>query len=193
MNEIVNKFLLAGDKFMTKKHLREPRITYSTCEPFTKIKERIQKFTETGDSKYIYHNELDKAYFQHDMAYCVFKDLARRTASDKILCNKVFNMLKICNIMDINVDMPQWSINFLRKNCRSGIKTEDISNQQLAEELHKPIIRKFNKREVKSPFTDNIWVEELPDMQLISKFNNRIRFFFNVLLIFTANVHALFL
>ena len=55
------------------------RQNYSACGPFTKNKERIQKFIETGDTKYIYRNELDKACFQHDMAYADFKDLARRT------------------------------------------------------------------------------------------------------------------
>ena len=78
MNEIVNKFLLAGDKFMPELHLKQPRFTYSASEPFTKNKERIQKFKETGDTKYIYKNELDKACFQHDMAYRDFKDLERK-------------------------------------------------------------------------------------------------------------------
>ena len=59
-----------------------------------KNKERIQKFKETGDSRYIYQNELDKACFQHDMAYGDFKDLTRRTASDKILRDKAFNIAK---------------------------------------------------------------------------------------------------
>ena len=69
MSEIVNKFVLAGDKFMPKMHLRQPGFTYVTCVLFTKNKERIQKFKETGDSRYICQNELDKACFQHDMAY----------------------------------------------------------------------------------------------------------------------------
>ena len=85
MNEIVNKFLLAGNKVMPKMHLKQPGFTYSACGPFTKNKERIQKFKETGDTSYIYRNELDKACFQHDMAYEEFKDLARTTASDKLL------------------------------------------------------------------------------------------------------------
>ena len=69
MNEIVNKFLLVGDKFMPEMHLKQPGFTYSTCGPFTKNKERIQKFKKTGDTSYIYKNELDKPCFQHDMAY----------------------------------------------------------------------------------------------------------------------------
>ena len=69
MNETVNKFLLAGDKFMSEMHLKQPDFTYSVCGPFTKNKQRIQKYMETGDAKYIYRNELDKVCFQHDMAY----------------------------------------------------------------------------------------------------------------------------
>ena len=84
MNEIVNKFSLAGNKFMPEMHLKQPAgFTYSACKPFTKNKERIQNFKETGDTSYIYKNELDKACFQHDMAYGDFKDIVRRTASDK--------------------------------------------------------------------------------------------------------------
>ena len=75
-------------------HLRQPRFTYSTCGLFTKNKERIQKFNETGDSRYIYQNELGKACFQHDMAYRDFKDLPKRTASDKVLRDKAFNVAK---------------------------------------------------------------------------------------------------
>ena len=83
-------------------HLRQPGFAYSACEPFTKRKERIQKFKETRDSRYIYQNELDKACFQHDMAYGDFKDLTRRTVSHEILHNKASNISKIIgNMMDI--------------------------------------------------------------------------------------------
>ena len=94
MNEIVNKFLLAGDKFMPEMHLRQPRFPYSACGPFTKNKERIQKFKETGDSRYICQNELGKACFQHDMACGNFKDLNRRTGSDETLHDEAFNIAK---------------------------------------------------------------------------------------------------
>ena len=94
MNEIVNKISLAGYKFVPEIHLKQPGFTYSAYGPFTKNKERIQKFKETGDTNYIYKNELDKACFQHDMAYGDFKDLARRTASDKVLRDKAFNIAK---------------------------------------------------------------------------------------------------
>ena len=83
MNEIINKF-------MPEMHVRQPGFTYSACRPFTKNKEIIQKFKETGDSRYFYQNKLDKAGFQRDMAYGGFKYLSRRTASDKILRDKAF-------------------------------------------------------------------------------------------------------
>ena len=73
MNKIVNKFLLAGDKFIPEMHLRQPQFVYSARGLFTKNKERIQKFKTTGDTSYIYKNELDNACFQHDMAYGDFK------------------------------------------------------------------------------------------------------------------------
>ena len=69
MKEIVNKFLLAGGKFVPEMHLKQPGFTYSACRSFKKSKERIQKFKETRDTNYIYKNELDKPCFQHDMAY----------------------------------------------------------------------------------------------------------------------------
>ena len=95
MNEIVNKFLLAAGKFMPEIHLRQPiSFTYSACGPFTKNKEIIKKLKKTRDSRYIYQSELDKACFQHDMAYGDFKGLTRRTASDKILHDEAFNIAK---------------------------------------------------------------------------------------------------
>ena len=94
MIEIVNKLSLVGDKFIPEIHLRQPEFIYSACGPFTKNEERTQKFKETRDSQYIYQNELDKACFQHDMVYGDLKDLSRRTASDKILHDKAFDIAK---------------------------------------------------------------------------------------------------
>ena len=92
MNATVNKLLLAGDKFIPEMHLKQPGFTNSTCDPFTKNKERINKFKEIGETRYIYQNKLDKACFQHDMAYGDFKDLNRRTAPDKVLRDKAFDI-----------------------------------------------------------------------------------------------------
>ena len=92
MNEIENKFILAGDKFMPEMHLKQLGFTYSACGPFTKNKIRIEKFMQTGNTDFIYKNDLDKACFQHDMAYAKSKDLARRTESDEVLRDKVFEI-----------------------------------------------------------------------------------------------------
>ena len=100
MNKIVNKFLLAGDKFMPEMHLKQLdsldklAFTCSACGTFTKNKESIQKFKETGDTNYVYKIELEKACFPDDMAYGDFIDFARRTASDKVLRDKAFSIAK---------------------------------------------------------------------------------------------------
>ena len=185
MNEIVIKFLLAGDKYMPEMHLRQPGFTYSACGPFTKNEERIQKFKETADSRYIYQNEPDKACFQH-MAYGDFKDLTRRTASDKILHDKAFNIAKNPKYNGYQSGLASMVYNFFDKKTSGGsIKNENISSKVLAEELHKPIIRKLKKRKVHSLFIDNIWGADLADMQSISTFNKRIRFLFCVIDIYS--------
>ena len=79
---------------MPKMHLRKLGFTLSAFGPFTKSTERIKKIKETGDSEYIYQNELDKACFQRDMAYGDFKILNRRTLADKVLHDKAFNIAK---------------------------------------------------------------------------------------------------
>ena len=186
MNEIVNKFLLAGDKFMPEMHLRQSGFTYSACGPFTKNKERIQKFKETEDSQYIYQNELAKACFQHDMAYGDFKDLTRRIASDKILHDKAVNIAKNLKYDGYQRGLASLVYKFFdKKTSGSSIKNENMSDQQLAEELHKPVIRKFKRRKVQSSFIDNIWGTGLADMQLISKFNKRFRFLLHVIDIYS--------
>ena len=145
MNGIVNKFLLAGDKFMPEMHLKQSGFAHSACGPFTKNKERIQKFKETGDTSYIYKNELDKACFQYDIAYRDFKDLARRTASDKILRDKAFNIAKNPKYGGYQRGFASMVYKFFdKKSAGSGIANNEIKqNLQLAKELRKPIIRKF--------------------------------------------------
>ena len=123
MNEIVNEFLLARDNFMPEMHLRQPRFTCSACEQFSKNKERIQKFKETGDSQYIYPNELGKACFQHDMAYGDFKDLTRRTASDKILCDKAFNIAENLKYDGYQRGLALMVYKFFDKKTSSGAPT----------------------------------------------------------------------
>ena len=131
---------------------------------FAKNKEKLQKFKETRDSQYIYQNDLEKACFQHDGN---FKGLARRTAK-RIASDKILHLilLEIRIMMDLYDDLLQQSIHFFYKKPASladksasgtGIKNENISKKELAEELHKINIRKFKKRKVHPSFIDNIW------------------------------------
>ena len=155
MNNTINKLLLAGDKFMPEMHLRQPQFTYSTCEPFTKHKQRIQKFKETGDANYIYKNELDKACFVHDAAYSDSKDHTKRTVADKILKNKAFDIAKDPKYDGYQRGLASMVYKFFdskvasrdKKSEGSGAKHVNTKlipqNEQLADELHKPIIRKF--------------------------------------------------
>ena len=131
-------------------HLKQPGFIYSACGAFTKNKKRIQKFKETRDTNYIYKNKLNKACFQHDMAYADFKDLSRRTASDKSLRDKAFNIAK-----NPKYDECQRGLASMVQKCfdktstGSGVANNEIKqNLQLAEELHKPVIRNFKKRRV---------------------------------------------
>ena len=190
MNDIINKFLLVGDKFMPEMHLRQPVLTYSACGPFAKTKKRIQKFKQTGDSRYIYRNELDKTCF-HDMAYGDFKDLKRRTAADNVLRDKAFNIAKNRKYDGYQRGLASMVYKFFDKKTRgSGVTLANKSipqNEQLAEELHKPIIRKFKRREVYSAFKDNIWAADLVDMQLISKLNKGFRFLLCVIDIYSKH------
>ena len=133
-----------------------------------KMNEWIQKIKETGDTSYIYKNELDKACFQHDMAYGDFKDLKRRTASDKILRDKAFNIAKNPKYDGYQRGLASMVYNFFNKKSASlpdksvsgsGIANNEIKqNLQLAKELRKAIIRNFKKRTVYSGFKDNIWM-----------------------------------
>ena len=192
---MINTFLLAGDKFMPEMNLRQPQFTYSACGPFTKHKQRIQMFKETGDTNYIYKNELDKACFAHDAAYSDSKDLTQRTVADKILRNKAFNIAKnkkydgyqrglACMVYKF---FDKKSASLVDKSTKgSGVNIKFApQNQQLAEELHKPIIRKFKKRKIHAEFKGNIWGAELADMQLIGRYNKGIRFVLCVIDIFS--------
>ena len=112
MNEIVNKFLFTGDK-LTEIHLIG--FTYSACVAFTKNEERIKKFKETGDSRDIYQNEFDKAWFQHDMAIEILIIRLEEQVLIRYCVIKHLILLKIQNMMDINIDLLQYFITFLTK------------------------------------------------------------------------------
>ena len=119
------------------------------------------------------------------MAYGDFKDLARRTAADKFLRDKAFNIAKDPKYDGYQRGLASMVYNFFdKKTAGSDIKSLS-QNEQLAKEPHKAIIRKLKKRKVHSTFKDNIWRTDLADMQLISKFNKRFRFLLCVIDIFT--------
>ena len=173
MNNIINKFLLAGDKFMPEMHLRQPRFVYSACGLFTRHKERIKEFKRTGDTRYIYRNELDKVCFQHDSAYADHKDLINRTEADKFLRDKAYDIASNPKYNGYQRGLASMVYKlFDKKSTGSGISSSSI----LADELHKPIIRKFNKRKVYSQFKDNIWGVDLADMQSLSRKNKGIKY-----------------
>ena len=161
---------------MPEIHLKQPGFTYSAYGPFTKNKQIIQKYMHTGDTNYIYKNELDKACFQHDVACGKYKDLEKRTKSDKVFKDKAFAIANKPKYDGYQRRLASMVYNFFDKKSKgAGMKNEIKQNQQLANELHKPIIRKFRKRKVYS-FKDNIWGVDLADMQLISKYNKAIRY-----------------
>ena len=199
MNNVINKFLLADVKFMPEMHLRQPQFVYSACGPFTRHKERIKEFKRTGDTRYIYRNEFDKACFQHDSAYADHKDLINRTEADKVLRDKVYDIASnpkydgyqrvlasmVYKIFDKKSTAgptaePSALARSSLERTGNGFKklknTTKPSSSILADERHKPIIRKFNKRKVYSLFKDNIWGVDLADMQSLSKKNKGIKY-----------------
>ena len=125
MNEMVNKLLLVGNKFIPKMHLNQPQFTYLACGLFTNHKQRIQKFMQAGDTNYIYKNELDEACFQHGTAYSYKKDLTKRTVADKVLRDKAFNIAT-----NLSHNEYEWALNklvykfFDKKTKETGIKNE---------------------------------------------------------------------
>ena len=158
---------------MPEMHLRQPRFVYSACGPFTRLKERIIEFKRTGDTRYIYRNELDKACFQHDSAYADHKDLINRTEADKVLKDKAYDIASNPKYDGYQRGLAGMVYKFFdKKSTGSGIASSSI----LADELHKPIIKKFNKRKVYSQFKDNIWGVDLAYMQSLSRKNKGIKY-----------------
>ena len=142
MNNIINKFLLTADKFLPEAHLKDLKVgTYSACSPFTKHKERTNKFIQTGDTNYIYKNELDKTCFAHNAADSDFKDIKNRTVADESLRDEAYKIAKdpkyYCSERGLASLIYQF---FDKKTAGSGVKSI-LQNERLADELHKPIIR----------------------------------------------------
>ena len=183
MNNIINKFLLAGDKFIPEMHLRQPQFVYSDCGPFTRPKERIKEFKRTSDTRLLYKNELDKACFKHDAAYAEYKDVENRLISDQILRNSAYGIASnpkydgyqrglasmVYKFFDSKVAPLDKKTMSGKDNAKHSSLERTENNKILAEELHKPVIKKFNKRKVYSQFKENIWGVDFADMQSLSK------------------------
>ena len=126
-------------------HLRELQFVYSACGTFTEHKERIKKFKQTGDTRYIYRNELDKACFQHDSSYADYKDLINRTKSHNVLRDKAYNIASNPEHDGYQRGLASMVYKFFdKKSMGSGIMKNSFLI--LADELHKPVIKKFNKK-----------------------------------------------
>ena len=194
MNNIINKSLLADDKFMPEMHLRQPQFVYSACGSFTRHKERIKEFKRTGDTRLLYRNELDKACFKHDAAYAKYKDVANRLISDQKLRNSAYGIASnrkydgyqrglasmVYKFFDSDVAPLNKKTMSGKGNAKHTAKPSSLKRTEnskiLAEKLHKPVIKKFNKRKVYSQFKDNIWGVDLADMQPLSKKNKGIKY-----------------
>ena len=140
---------------MPEMHLKQPGFTYSACGPFIKNKEITGKFMQTGNTNFIYENELDKACFQHDMAYGKLKDLAKKTQTDNVLKKKVFKIASDPKYDSYQRGLASMVYKFFDKKSsgsgaaawfanRSAIKP----NYQITNELNRQIIKKFKKRKV---------------------------------------------
>ena len=183
MNNVINKFLLAGDKFMPEMYLRQPQFVYSACGPFTRHKERIKEFKRTGDTRLLYRNELDKACFKHDAAYAKYEDVDNRLISDQKLRNSAYDIATnpkydtyqrglasmVYKLFESKVAPLDKKTMSGKANAKHSSLERTGNNKILAEELHKSVIKKFNKRKVYSQFRDNIWGVDLADTQSLSK------------------------
>ena len=144
MNQIVNTFLLTGDKFMPEMHLRQPGFTDSACGPFIRNEQRIQKFMQAGDANHIYKNKLDKVCFQHDMAYGNYKDLEKRTQSNKVLKGKAFAIANNPKYDGYQRGLASMVYKFFDKKSKGdGIKP--MPDQQLAMYFIKQLLENLKK------------------------------------------------
>ena len=170
---------------MPELHLWDPKAKkYSACDPFTKHTQRISKFLNTGLLSEIYKDELVKACFGHDAAYNKHKDLKNRTQSDIVLKSKAYEIATDPKIDGFQSGLASMVWKCFDKRSKKALGS-GIENKQLADELHKPIIRKSKRRKVYSSFRDDVWGVDLADMTLISKFNKGIKYLLCVIDLFS--------
>ena len=119
------------------------------------------------------------------MAYGDFKDLAKRTFADKVLRDKAFKIASDQKYDGYQRGLASMVYKFFDKKSQGSGLANNKENIQLADELHKPIIRKFKKRKVYSSFRDNIWGVDLADIQLLTKYNKGYKFLLCVIDIYS--------
>ena len=168
---------------MPEINLKQPSFTYSACHPFTKNKESIERFMQTGNTYIIYKNELDKTCFQQNMAYGKLKDLVKRTQSGKVLKDKAFEIVSNPKYDGYQRGLASMVYNFFDKKSNGSSvfasvanKSTNEPNYRLANELHKPIIRKCKKGKVYSSYRDNIWGVDLANMKSLSEYDKEIKY-----------------
>ena len=167
MKEIINKFLLTGDKLMPELHLKHPGFTYSACGPFTKHREIIQKFREIDNLKHLDRNELDKGCFAHDAAYSDSKDLPKGTISEKILKDRTYEIARNRGYDGYQRALASMFYTFFDKKTGSGINVTD-----------KPVTKNFKRRKADARFKDNIWAADLVEMELWSSKNKMLNIYY---------------
>ena len=180
MNKIGDKLLLTGDNFMPEMHLKLPQFAYSACAPFTKKNEIIQKFIQAGNTNDIHGNDLDKGYLQHDMAYVKYKGLIKIIQPENAL-RKRFNP----KYDGYETRLASTVYKFFDKKSE-GSAIKSTSNQQLADELHKQIIR--NSKAAKSILILKTIFGEL--ILLVCNYNKGIKFLLCVVDIFSKYAWA---
>ena len=188
-SDIINKFLLIGDKFMPEIHLWDPKVKkYSACAPFTRHQQRINDFMKDGRISHIAKNKLEAVCFQHDSAYAKHKDRLNRKQSDIVLKNKALKIATDPEVNGYQRSLAAMVYKFFNERTKgSGIESGNRfpENKKLAEELQKPIIKNFKRRKVYSSFKDNICGVDLAGMTLISKFNKGIKYLLCVIDLFS--------
>ena len=179
--EIINRFLLIGDKFMSEMHLWDPKAKkYSACGPFTRHQQKINDFMKDGKLSHIVKNKLDAASFQQNSTRC---DVVLKTKALKIATDP-----KVNGYQRSLAAMVYKFFDKITKGLGLNFVKNPLDNEILAKELHKPIIKNFKRRKVYFSFKDNIWGVDLADMQLISKYNKGVRYLLCVIDLFSRFV-----
>ena len=167
-------------------HLKQQGFTHSACGLFTKHREGIKKFRETGNLKCLCKNELEKACFARDAAYCDSKDLPKRAILGKILKDNAYEIARNFKYDGYQKALATMVYKFFDKKTRSAVSV----NEYLAEELQKPVIKKFKRRKVCTRFKDNILAADLAEMGSLSSKNKNVKYLLCVI-DFSLNMNGL--